>query len=103
MTAYPDVDEINAAVEPFQKLFNVVLRWQRAEKKWVGFLFIVKSHSFPKHTWLTTYYIRPFLYDIVSVSLLYNLRFIGYSKNCIGAIMQSDQVGTNTLRIATIT
>jgi dynein heavy chain len=33
ITTYPDVDEITHAVDPFQRLFNVVLRWQKAEKK----------------------------------------------------------------------
>ena len=33
VTAYPDVDEITNAVIPFQNLFNVVFKWQKAEKK----------------------------------------------------------------------
>ena len=30
---YPDVDEITTAVDPFMKLFQVVHKWQRAERK----------------------------------------------------------------------
>lgn len=33
VTTYPDVNDITVAVDPFQRLFNVVLRWQKAEKK----------------------------------------------------------------------
>lgn len=33
ITTYPDVNDITVAVDPFQRLFNVVLRWQKAEKK----------------------------------------------------------------------
>lgn len=30
---FTEVEEINAAVDPFLRLFQVVSRWQRAEKK----------------------------------------------------------------------
>ena len=32
-TTYPEVDEITLAIEPFMKLFSLVVKWQRAEKK----------------------------------------------------------------------
>ncbi|XP_064606960.1 dynein axonemal heavy chain 12-like isoform X2 [Liolophura sinensis] len=35
LSTYPDVDEISSSVDPFYRLFNVVLKWQRAEKKWL--------------------------------------------------------------------
>ncbi|CAH1783738.1 unnamed protein product, partial [Owenia fusiformis] len=40
VSVYPDVEEITLAVEPFTKLFNVVLKWQRAEKKWMDGAFL---------------------------------------------------------------
>lgn len=33
ITTYPDVEEITSSLDPFMRLFNVVLKWQRAEKK----------------------------------------------------------------------
>lgn len=30
---FPEVDEINLAIDPFMRLFQVVFKWQRAEKK----------------------------------------------------------------------
>ena len=48
------------------------------------------------------YYIRPFLYDIIKVSLRFSLcffmQYIGYSTNCIGAVTKSNQIETNTGR-----
>lgn len=32
--------EINTAIDPFFKLFNVVVKWQRAEKKWTDGAFL---------------------------------------------------------------
>ena len=47
------------------------------------------------HTRLTMYYIRPFLYDIIMVSLLFSQCYftqcIGYSTNCIGAVTKSNR------------
>ncbi|XP_069101059.1 dynein axonemal heavy chain 12-like isoform X1 [Argopecten irradians] len=40
VSTYPDVEDITAAVDPFQRLFNVVLRWQKAEKKWMDGSFL---------------------------------------------------------------
>ena len=30
---YPEVDEVSTAIDPFMRLFQVVFKWQRAEKK----------------------------------------------------------------------
>ena len=46
------------------------------------------------------YCIKPFLYDIVNVSLRFSQY---YFTNCIGAVMESNQMGTNTVRIVTNT
>ena len=35
VSTYPDVDVISSQLGPFLRLFNVVLKWQRAEKKYV--------------------------------------------------------------------
>ncbi|XP_052285538.1 dynein axonemal heavy chain 12-like isoform X2 [Dreissena polymorpha] len=40
VTAYPDVEEITNAVTPFQNLFSVVFKWQKAEKKWMDGAFL---------------------------------------------------------------
>ncbi|XP_063405511.1 dynein axonemal heavy chain 12-like isoform X3 [Mytilus trossulus] len=40
ISTYPDVNDITVAVDPFQRLFNVVLRWQKAEKKWMDGAFL---------------------------------------------------------------
>ncbi|XP_071807320.1 dynein axonemal heavy chain 12-like isoform X1 [Asterias amurensis] len=39
-TTYPEVDEIAVAIEPFMKLFSLVVKWQRAEKKWMDGAFM---------------------------------------------------------------
>ena len=60
------------------------------------------------------YYIRPFLYDIIKVSLrfsqCYFTQCIGYSTNCIGGVTNSIQMDTitvptviNTLHKVTLT
>ena len=58
------------------------------------------------HTRLTMYDIRPFLYDIITVTVRFNPGFstkcIGYNTNCIGAVMQSNLMGTNTHHISTL-
>lgn len=40
VSQYPVVDEIASAIDPFFKLFNVVVKWQRAEKKWTDGAFL---------------------------------------------------------------
>ena len=53
------------------------------------------------------YYIRPLLYNIINVTLPFNHGFsekcIGYNTNCLGAVMQSNLIGTNTHYIVTNT
>ena len=51
------------------------------------------------------YYIRPFLYGIIKVSLRLSQcsQCIGYSTNCIGAVTKSIQMGTITVRTVTNT
>ena len=34
-TTYPEVETITRSVEPYMKLFSMVVKWQRAEKKWM--------------------------------------------------------------------
>ncbi len=33
ISLFTEVEEIGTAVEPFQRLFQVIFKWQRAEKK----------------------------------------------------------------------
>ncbi len=33
VSQFPEVDEISSAIDPFMRLFQVVFRWQRAERK----------------------------------------------------------------------
>ena len=33
VSSYTEVDEITTTIDPFMRLFQVVLKWQRAEKK----------------------------------------------------------------------
>ncbi|XP_063065421.1 dynein axonemal heavy chain 12 [Engraulis encrasicolus] len=39
-TTYPTVEVIKESIEPFQKLFALVLKWQRTEKKWMDGAFL---------------------------------------------------------------
>lgn len=39
-TTYPEVEAITKAIEPYQKLFTTVVKWQRAEKKWMDGAFL---------------------------------------------------------------
>uniref|UniRef100_G1P4G7 Dynein axonemal heavy chain 12 n=1 Tax=Myotis lucifugus TaxID=59463 RepID=G1P4G7_MYOLU len=40
VTKYPELDKLKVNIEPYQKFFNLVLKWQRTEKRWMdgGFL-----------------------------------------------------------------
>ncbi|KAL8620603.1 hypothetical protein ACOMHN_017884 [Nucella lapillus] len=40
VSTYPDVNDISGQLDPFMRLFNVVLKWQRAEKKWMDGMFL---------------------------------------------------------------
>ncbi|XP_071484907.1 dynein axonemal heavy chain 12-like [Diadema antillarum] len=39
-TDYPEIEQITAAIEPYQRLFSLVVKWQRAEKKWMDGAFL---------------------------------------------------------------
>ncbi|XP_077070519.1 dynein axonemal heavy chain 12 [Siphateles boraxobius] len=39
-TLYPEVEVIKETIEPYQKLFNLVLKWQRTRKKWMDGSFL---------------------------------------------------------------
>ncbi|XP_015752501.1 PREDICTED: dynein heavy chain 12, axonemal-like [Acropora digitifera] len=39
-TTYPEVEAISKAIEPYQRLFTTVVKWQRAEKKWMDGAFL---------------------------------------------------------------
>lgn len=40
LTKYPELEKLKVNIEPYQKFFNFVLKWQRTEKRWMdgGFL-----------------------------------------------------------------
>nr|Q923J6.2 RecName: Full=Dynein axonemal heavy chain 12; AltName: Full=Bm259 [Rattus norvegicus] len=40
LTKYPELEKLKVTIEPYQKFFNFVLKWQRTEKRWMdgGFL-----------------------------------------------------------------
>ncbi|XP_021325607.1 dynein axonemal heavy chain 12 isoform X2 [Danio rerio] len=39
-TSYPEVEVIKESIEPYQKLFTLVLKWQRTRKKWMDGSFL---------------------------------------------------------------
>ncbi|XP_065142099.1 dynein axonemal heavy chain 12-like [Paramisgurnus dabryanus] len=39
-TAYPELEVMKETIEPYQKLFNVVLKWQRTKKRWMDGSFL---------------------------------------------------------------
>lgn len=39
-TTYPQIDTIMASMEPYQRLFSAVFRWQKAEKKFMDGSFL---------------------------------------------------------------
>ncbi|XP_072525468.1 dynein axonemal heavy chain 12 isoform X2 [Salminus brasiliensis] len=39
-TVYPEVDVIKENIEPYQKVFGLVLKWQRTEKRWMDGSFL---------------------------------------------------------------
>ena len=43
ISTFKEIEEIQARVEPFQKLFTITYKWQKSEKKWMdgGFLDLV--------------------------------------------------------------
>ena len=40
LTTYPEIDFVTVYIEPYQKLFSAVAKWQRSEKKWMDGAFI---------------------------------------------------------------
>ncbi len=56
---FPLVDTIKAQLDPYSRLFNTVLKWQRNEKKWVDGAFLeLNSESIENETedfWKETY------------------------------------------------
>ncbi|KAI5095774.1 dynein heavy chain 12, axonemal isoform X1 [Silurus meridionalis] len=40
LTVFPEVDIIKENIEPYQKLFGLVLKWQRSEKRWMDGSFL---------------------------------------------------------------
>ncbi|KAK3519072.1 hypothetical protein QTP70_016355, partial [Hemibagrus guttatus] len=40
LTVYPEVDMIKENTEPYQKLFGLVIKWQRTEKRWMDGSFL---------------------------------------------------------------
>ncbi len=57
-TSYPEVEVIKESIEPYQKLFNLVLKWQRTRKRFVesysSYPIIIMDHQvffFSPRTW----------------------------------------------------
>nr|DBA18657.1 TPA: hypothetical protein GDO54_016881 [Pyxicephalus adspersus] len=40
LTSYPELDALKANIDPYQKLFALMYRWQRTEKKWIDGAFL---------------------------------------------------------------
>ncbi|GAB1601341.1 dynein heavy chain 12, axonemal-like isoform X2 [Argonauta hians] len=43
LTFYPDIEEITSTLDPFVRLFTVIVKWQKAEKKWMDGSFLELS------------------------------------------------------------
>ncbi|XP_056131285.1 dynein axonemal heavy chain 12 [Lampris incognitus] len=39
-TCYPEIEVIKESIEPYQRLFGIMLRWQRTEKRWMDGSFL---------------------------------------------------------------
>ncbi|XP_054991966.1 LOW QUALITY PROTEIN: dynein axonemal heavy chain 12 [Sorex araneus] len=39
-TKYPELENLKVNIEPYQKLFNLILKWQRTEKRWMDGAFL---------------------------------------------------------------
>ncbi|XP_055985527.1 dynein axonemal heavy chain 12 [Sorex fumeus] len=39
-TKYPELEKLKVDIEPYQKLFNLILKWQRTEKRWMDGAFL---------------------------------------------------------------
>ncbi|XP_029642789.1 dynein heavy chain 12, axonemal-like isoform X2 [Octopus sinensis] len=40
LTHYPDIDEITTLLDPFVRLFTVIVKWQKSERKWMDGSFL---------------------------------------------------------------
>eukprot|EP00794_Sanderia_malayensis_P007414 gene7414-8234_t len=40
VTTYPEIEILTSAIEPYLKLFSLVVKWQRSEKKWMDGAFL---------------------------------------------------------------
>ncbi|XP_029456789.1 LOW QUALITY PROTEIN: dynein heavy chain 12, axonemal [Rhinatrema bivittatum] len=40
LTTYPEMDALKANIEPYQKIFGLILKWQRTEKRWMDGAFL---------------------------------------------------------------
>ncbi|KAJ6668326.1 hypothetical protein lerEdw1_015703 [Lerista edwardsae] len=40
LTEYPELEELKVQIEPYQKLFMFILKWQRTEKRWMDGAFL---------------------------------------------------------------
>uniref|UniRef100_A0A8D0GGB1 Dynein heavy chain 12, axonemal n=1 Tax=Sphenodon punctatus TaxID=8508 RepID=A0A8D0GGB1_SPHPU len=40
LTEYPDLENLKVNIEPYQKLFVLILKWQRTEKRWMDGAFL---------------------------------------------------------------
>ena len=40
LSSFPEIEQIQKRTEPYQKLFTITYKWQKADKKWMdgGFL-----------------------------------------------------------------
>lgn len=40
LTTYPEIEMLTTAIEPYLKLFSLVVKWQKSEKKWMDGAFL---------------------------------------------------------------
>uniref|UniRef100_A0A8C5R657 Dynein axonemal heavy chain 12 n=1 Tax=Leptobrachium leishanense TaxID=445787 RepID=A0A8C5R657_9ANUR len=40
LTSYPELESLKANIEPYQKIFNLIYKWQRTEKRWMDGAFL---------------------------------------------------------------
>ncbi|XP_073448349.1 dynein axonemal heavy chain 12 [Aquarana catesbeiana] len=40
LTTYPELDALKTNIDPYQKLFAIIYKWQRTEKKWIDGAFL---------------------------------------------------------------
>jgi len=65
VSKFSEVDEITSSIDPFMRLFQVVFKWQRAEKKWVTFTWFSRRPTV-KCCYVTFYCVCHFdIYEVV--------------------------------------